>query len=183
MTQPTSAEAIAAGLTEAQRVQQLWHYAEGPVVLDGRSYAQSAELTVYGKPKGIWVSVAGEDDWPSWCRAESFAIERLTFGHLVSLRPDANVLWLQSGADLGRFESQFGREKDWGSWREPCIDWQAVAAQYDGIIIAPYQWGSRLSRQWYYGWDCASGCIWNTAAITFGAPLLVRELLQRNPQS
>jgi len=36
-----------------------------------------------------------------------------------------------------------------------------VSKEYDGIEIAPYQWDARLSLIWYYGWDVASGCIWN----------------------
>ena len=35
----------------------------------------------------------------------------------------------------------------------------------DGIIIAPYQWYCRMTVDWYYTWDCASGCIWNLDAI------------------
>lgn len=32
---------------------------------------------------------------------------------------------------------------------------------------APYQWRRRNERgfSWYYGWDCASGCIWRASAI------------------
>ena len=47
------------------------------------------------------------------------------------------------------------------------IDWAEVASKYDGIIISPYQWSLRLDMEmmWYYGWDCASGCIWNISAI------------------
>ncbi len=47
------------------------------------------------------------------------------------------------------------------------IDWIKVAKQYAGLIIAPYQWGYRLEpgTHWYYGWDCASGCIWDASVI------------------
>ncbi|QBI98814.1 hypothetical protein SEA_BOBBY_184 [Mycobacterium phage Bobby] len=45
------------------------------------------------------------------------------------------------------------------------IDWGKVAADYGGIIIAPYQWSRRMDPHWYYTWDCASGCIWNLEAI------------------
>lgn len=41
------------------------------------------------------------------------------------------------------------------------IDWLRVKTQYGGIEIAPYQWKRRLSSFWYYGWDCASGAIWD----------------------
>jgi hypothetical protein len=46
------------------------------------------------------------------------------------------------------------------------IDWPRVAERFDGVIIAPYQWKHRLELMWYYGWDCASGCIWNARAVS-----------------
>jgi hypothetical protein len=47
------------------------------------------------------------------------------------------------------------------------IDWSKVAKDFDGIVITPYLWERRLDHHvnWYYGWDCASGCIWNTSVI------------------
>lgn len=47
------------------------------------------------------------------------------------------------------------------------LDWRAIAAKCDGIIISPYIWARRLNgySHWYHGWDCASGCIWNPRAI------------------
>jgi hypothetical protein len=48
------------------------------------------------------------------------------------------------------------------------IEWPKVAAEYGGIEIAPYQWSCRLDPDvsWYYGWDVASGCIWDASLIT-----------------
>lgn len=47
------------------------------------------------------------------------------------------------------------------------IDWKKVTEEYQGIIISPYIWQRRLAphTMWYYGWDVASGCIWDTDAI------------------
>ena len=59
-----------------------------------------------------------------------------------------------------------------GYVRKPYIymlDFLKVMDEYDGIIIAPYQYSCRLmnsSTAWYYGWDCASGCIWNLGCIS-----------------
>jgi len=127
------------------------------------------------KPRGLWLSVVvdGECDWTRWCESEWPTWMRGKQKHEVRLAPDANVLRLSSPADLDRFT------------REYCIDrfpldqpapyarrleslwvrWDAVAALYDGIIIAPYCWQRRLTLLWYYGWDAASGCIWNARAI------------------
>lgn len=51
------------------------------------------------------------------------------------------------------------------------IDWFQVVRNFPGIIIAPYLWERRNSNRsnwdscWYYGWDCASGCIWDLRCI------------------
>jgi len=46
------------------------------------------------------------------------------------------------------------------------VDWEKISRQYSGIEINPYLWRRRLQGgMWYYGWDCASGCVWNESAI------------------
>ena len=49
-------------------------------------------------------------------------------------------------------------------------NWDDVVRQYDGLIIAPYQWAKRCDYSWYYGWDCASGVIWNLRAVASVKP-------------
>ncbi|QDM58016.1 hypothetical protein SEA_DALLAS_199 [Mycobacterium phage Dallas] len=132
-------------------------YAAAPITLDrSRIYTQAVDH----KPEGLWVSVAGEDDWPTWCRGEEFSFDNLTVCHRVTLVPGANILHLKSPMDIDAFHYLYANRGilDW-------IDWGKVAADYDGIIIAPYQWSRRMDPHWYYTWDCASGCIWNLEAI------------------
>lgn len=116
------------------------------------------------KPTGLWVSVEGEDDWLCWTTAEDFGCG--SHPTEVVLAKDANVLILSSVAELDAFNTEYGKLYLPGlSIRT--IDWERVGAKYDGLIIAPYQWKRRLHRgcDWYYGWDCASGCIWKARAI------------------
>ncbi len=126
-------------------------------------------LHVAYKPYGFWVSVDGEDDWESWCVAEGFRVAHLAIRHRVTLAADAKVLHIGSLPEIDAFADEYGVERQGfhlrGLPRE--IDWPSVAAKYDGIIIAPYQFARRLADgfSWYYGWDCASGCIWNPHAI------------------
>jgi hypothetical protein len=122
------------------------------------------------KPRGLWVSVDGEDDWPSWCHREGFAEDRLVHRFRVTLADDADILHLDCDWDIHQFTRDYGvaladitgrfglRDSHW-------IDWPRIAQKWQGIIIAPYCWGSRLEIGWYYGWDCASGCIWDASAI------------------
>lgn len=124
-----------------------------------------------GKPCGFWVSAKGKDDWPSWCRAEDFATNRLAIRHRVYLMPNANVLLVTGEAELRAFDARYGRDerlRPSSNYSKRLIDWRSVALDYDGIIIAPYVWECRLDppvSDWYYGWDCASGVIWNARAI------------------
>jgi hypothetical protein len=154
---------------------ELRHYASAPLVLERfMIYPQRKPMT-HAKPRGFWVSVKGEDDWPSWCRAEEFGVERLTFEHEVTLTPGANVLVIDSLDALVAFEAEWGvrEEKSYTSpsgafahsWVDVSINWPAFAARFSGIIIAPYQWSARMKHDWYYGWDVASGCIWDLSAI------------------
>lgn len=115
----------------------------------------------FAKPRGLWVSVDGEDDWQQWCQSEMPEWMNGVQRYRVHLAQPNNVLLL---TDLWGFQDEYGRivPDRFGS---KYIDWPTVAKAYDGIIIAPYQWSCRMEMDWYYGWDCASGCIWNADAI------------------
>lgn len=147
----------------------LVHYTSEPLEFDpSRTYEQYAPRT-YGKPVGFWVSVVGEDDWATFVTGNMNS-DRLTHTQRVTLSTEANVLRINSAYELDVFAKHNAVETDYErryakSYKAWPIDWRAVAEKYDGIIIAPYQWSRRMTCDWYYGWDCASGCIWNLGAI------------------
>ncbi|WP_043599593.1 hypothetical protein [Nocardia otitidiscaviarum] len=151
---------------------RLMHYRTEPLTFDpSHTYTQRPRST-YGKPVGLWVSVEGDDDWPTWCRNEDFRLDALAVAHEVRLRASADIRLVSSVEEIDRFHDAFAAPTDfdlhygngpdeWG------IDWPTVVQRYDGIVIAPYLWERRLGSKcdWYYTWDCASGCIWNLHAI------------------
>jgi hypothetical protein len=144
----------------------LEHYTAEPLVLDRtRVYEQR----VHFKPRGFWVSVKGEDDWPTWCREENFAWSRLEVCQEVKVSETANILALGSVPEIVAFHAMYHAPlmPDSRSRFSEYIDWERVTKDYDGIIIAPYQWSIRMRDDlfWYYTWDVASGCIWNLNAI------------------
>ena len=152
---------------------RLLHYSPKPFTLRPCSYLQTATYGAPGKPNGLWVSVEGEDGWANWCSAEMPAwIEGRAVTEIV-LKSDANILRIENDAQLMVFHEKYGlvplyemRAYPRHLWsKQP--SWARVAETYDGIIIAPYQWGRRLDSvvRWYYGWDCASGCIWDMSVI------------------
>lgn len=138
----------------------LSHFAAEPFTLDRtRTYLQDTPAW-YGKPRGFWVSVDGPDDWPSWCDTEQYRPDRLAHRYEVRLASTANIITIDTAYGLLQFEHEWGVR----ILNATNINWPLLALRYDGLIIAPYQWSCR-SRDWYYTWDVASGCIWNLDAI------------------
>ena len=147
------------------------------------------------KPAGLWISIEDykdEDDvtWDSWCIKENFRIDSLKVKNKIILHEKANILLLTTFKDIYSFgkENRFDIESYLkttlgGNYEESDdvifdldsettkeilqISWDKVIKKYDGIFIAPYNWEARWHTEtiWYYGWDCASGCIWNIDII------------------
>ena len=126
-----------------------------------------ANVGPYQKPNGLWVSIeaGGDDGWADWCIREDFGTGGLRKAAEVVLADDANVLWLRTSSDIMNFDQQFQVPVGRPYRPRDGIGWSRVWRQWDGIIIAPYQWSCRMEVDWYYGWDCASGCIWPPRAV------------------
>jgi hypothetical protein len=147
------------------RDERLAHFSDRPVTA---AYDRSQEPDSR-KPAGLWVSVEGDGDgWSDWCREESFSLDRLACEHEITLTDDAHILRLDGAEAIDDFTAYYGYSElnvpgSVLSRYVDRIDWVLVAARYQGIIIAPYIWSRRLTDHtfWYYGWDCASGCIWD----------------------
>ena len=143
---------------------KLIHYAHEPLgtIIDAD---QEKDVAARFKPAGLWISVEDGNGWREWCEAEGYGLGWLNV-YEITLAPDANILYLKTLADIDRFSREYIPEDLPSFCSYP--DWPEIAEQYDGIIIAPYQWERRFhdSSRWYYGWDCSSGCIWKASAIT-----------------
>ena len=118
------------------------------------------------KPQGLWVSV--DDAWKKWCLGAQFDLLSLERSYEVTLAASCTLLCLGSPRELQTFTARWtahGPESYPSRYRS--INWRGVAEKHDGILIDPYLWGCRFDEQtfWYYGWDCASGCIWRAEAI------------------
>lgn len=104
------------------------------------------------KPVGLWFSVNDDEDgWRSWCEGKSFRLDELKHKTELILKPNANILYLRSSKCFDTFT-----EKYVGKTRLPGLlgrlhqewpDWESVAKEYDGIIIAPYNWEYRLNPE------------------------------------
>ncbi len=136
------------------------------------------------KPNGLWFSVEELPDadsvtWKEWCESENFRIENLSFPYEIILNDNASILHLKSEGEIFQFNKHYRFSA--GNYDSPLhaymVNWVEVKKEYQGIIIAPYQWDCRLSPTciWYYGWDCASGCIWDITCIKYFLLLKTKE--------
>jgi hypothetical protein len=126
------------------------HMSKTPVKLVAKKYKQNTDL----KPRGFWYGI--EDEWktcvefemPHWLGEHEYFVDL----------GDSNVLFLDTPDKIINFHKEY---------RQPhgMVDWNRLSQTYDGIEISPYQWGLRLELLWYYGWDVASGCIWNLEKV------------------
>lgn len=114
----------------------LMHYASRPVILDRDRHYTQGEPSAYQKPRGLWVSILGPDDWPTWCLAEEFRIDGLRWPHEVTLADTANILRITSADEIDTFHDTYATPSDydrrhhrhdnrwWG------IGWPRVADEY-----------------------------------------------------
>lgn len=144
--------------------ERLVHWSADPIAVLDPAWDYSSGRTRLDKPTGLWVSVEGNGDgWADWCRAEEFGLDRLTHAHEVTLAPSARILRITTPEGIDALTAEYGT----GRYAGVEVDWPRIAQEYQGILISPYQWSRRLADgcSWYYGWDCASGCIWDLTAI------------------
>jgi len=110
------------------------------------------------KPTGFWVSDENQFGWSKWTEREDYPIGR--YQTAVEIADDHNILIISTPEELLEFTAKFKADQSASK-----INWEAVAELYDGIIISPYQ-GVSDKTAWYYGWDCASGCVWNPRSLS-----------------
>jgi len=167
-----------------------YHWALDPVRLRKMSYLQSG----HPKPNGFWFDV--DEDWKRWCEAMQFRPETFCYRHTVTILDTSRILFLRSAKDIDAFTRKYARNlfgniqllqsssdneafaRDYG--RDLFADiqrqfsnyiaWRDVAGKHTGIIITPYSHARSRTYLWYYGWGCASGCVWDTSVIRLGRP-------------
>lgn len=158
---------------------ELHHYQpwNEPFVFDRERVYDQRDGSFIFKPRGLWVSVPGQDpDWPNWCHNEEYGDPFTWDAHRIVLAEDANLLHLAGAKALDEFTEQFSDERlnrdlPGHPYHHGGINWGLVARAFQGIVITPYCWSRRHQLSWYYGWDCASGCIWDLSAIAAVEPI------------
>ena len=134
------------------------HYSNIPLLEIYSVYKQEPNY----KPVGLWISV--DDAWKNWCKDQDFHTEDLKYENIIRLNLD-KILFLRDNQDILEFTQKYKQSLCDDLIR--LIRWDEVAKLYNGIIISPYVHSLAMSRDalWYFGWDVASGCIWNKKSI------------------
>lgn len=123
----------------------------------------------YDKPNGLWYSCG--DEWFQFILGEGKSLGVKRYIYEIQLNTEF-VLTIPTAAGIRRFTEDYSpadyktdplallTQRSW-------IEWGKVAKRYSGVEIVPYQWSERLSmtNSWYYGWDVASGCVWDERAV------------------
>lgn len=116
------------------------------------------------KPKGLWYGFG--NSWLEWVRNEMPDWEKDYKNIFLLDINDSSILKMSTKEELLDFTKKYSHNSD-NYFEISMIDWKLVANDYDGIEINPYIHSARMDRKtnWYYPWDVASGCIWNTGGI------------------
>ncbi len=120
------------------------------------------------KPVGLWYSFGLE--WLDFIidSGMDFYLDKKLHTFLIDTN-ELKILKISNIEEMGNFFNEFKENNDYSnllSLRNIAgIDWIKVSEIYDGIEIYPYLYEGRRKHNWYYGWDVASGCIWNTEKL------------------
>jgi len=151
-----------------ESIMLLHHYSTSKII-EITSKVQRPVMKPYDRPTGFWVSVVGPNDWKSKHRGD--LLDQNLYE--VKLAGEHNLLFMNTREHLSEFTKAYGIKLK-GETRI-AIDWARVAANYQGVIIAPFftEHEDYDDLFWYGAWGCASGCIWDKNAIS--GISLVRE--------
>ena len=121
------------------------------------------------KPNGLWYECqdGSSMDWQTFCDTglSTKYSERYDSTYNVDLE-DYNILFIPDIYYFDKFTEMYGVPHPAfpNDPEEKLIDWAKVAEHYSGIEICPYI-ADRRDVEWYYGWDVASGCVWDQEGI------------------
>ena len=147
------------------------HMSKTPIALRNVSISQKTDM----KPKGLWYGFGNA--WLEWVRSEMPDWEGNHIYHVIF--PDSkNMLKIKNVLEIMEFTKEYSITNDklrdyfgdglaqaYGIHQTMYIDWEKVSKKYEGIEIYPYLYNARNQLMWYYGWDVASGCVWNFSNV------------------
>lgn len=125
-----------------------------------RTYLQRAS----SKPTGFWYGI--DNAWIDWCESE---MPEWVTPHRYKLDIDmSKVLVVDTIEKMRDMNKHVVNTDEYFHKFNYDIDWTYFDKKgYKGIEIPRYMHELRMNHDffWYYSWDVASGCIWDTSII------------------
>lgn len=146
----------------------LSHFSKEKFEFDPKwDYSDSKKRGSRMKPGGLWLSDESDYGWKQWCESAEFRLDY--FAYKTDFEIDLkDVVVLDTDEKFIKFNEEFSHPYIAGFRDIKRIEWRSISDRYKGVVISPYRWSLRLElgMSWYYGWDCASACIWDLSAVT-----------------
>ena len=145
------------------------HHSRAGTRSDGEPQVSGFSQKVGMKPKGLWYECQDDssETWKEFCDAGLTGGYRYDGTYNVVLEADGHyMLNIPDEHHFDKFVKMYGVPHPVfpNDPEENIIDWPKVTEHYTGIEICPYL-NSRRDVSWYYGWDVASGCVWDPSGI------------------
>ena len=158
----------------AQEKMRIHHSREGTRE-DGEPQVSGFSQKIGAKPEGLWYECqdGSSTGWEEFCTTGlSSGYSKYDGTYNVILADDGyHILHITDESYFEKFYEMYSvnhpADPDGSKGYDKMIDWPKVAEHYSGIEICPYLDNKRMDDDsfWYYGWDVASGCIWDPKAI------------------
>ena len=124
------------------------------------------------KPHGLWYECqdGSATSWKDFCSYEMSSGYKYDQTYNIFLNHH-EILFIPDEHHFEKFYEMYKAnppyDPDGSKGFDKMIDWPKVAEHYAGIEICPYLSSKRNDEDsfWYYGWDVASGCIWDPKGI------------------
>ena len=149
------------------------HHSRPDTRVDGTPQISGFTQKVGPKPTGLWYECqdGSSQTWKAFCETGfSYGYSKYDKQYNVVLN-DYEILFIPDEHHFEKFYEMYSTNHpaDPAGTRgfDKMIDWPQVSRDYAGIEICPYLYSKRMDEDsfWYYGWDVASGCVWDPKGI------------------
>lgn len=148
------------------------HYSRKP--LKQIYSVKPCEQSIYNlKPNGLWITFDTKHDWSSYVKKEfgdgSYSNFHRSLSYRNLLKISGDILVLDTDKKVVEFHNNFCKNRfSEKKFPSNLVDWKEVSKKFDGFVVNPYNSNLFLRHKnilWHRSLSCASGCIWNAAAI------------------
>jgi hypothetical protein len=140
---------------------------------DGEPQVSGFSQKIGNKPEGLWYECqdGSSTNWKDFCDAGlTGGSSKYDRSYNVVLN-EYEILFIPDEHHFDKFAEMYSvphpADPDGSKGFDKMIDWPKVASHYAGIEICPYLQSKRMDDDafWYYGWDVASGCVWDSSGV------------------